>query len=258
MMGTASPASSNTTLAAIAEEVARSMASSIAVAGAHFIRTPLRYPSGTSTIVRIDGSANRYFVSDNGAGYEEVLMLNAARGYSIIAHGLINGTGVGFDHRRFFVAQASQDELVGVAGAIANLSCRAVIQTVLNHEVKKSNVDKELLLERLERAFGKPRVERDIIIRGASTVEWDVVARVAQDNVVSIFDYARPHKMSVSTAAAKFHDIARLELPPRRIVAVRDYRGMGNLLGLLNQAADVIEIESTTDSTLRRLGGLAA
>jgi hypothetical protein len=113
-------------------------------------------------------------------------------------------------------------------------------------------------LERLESAFGKPRVERDFTIRGASTVEWDVVARVANDNVISVFDYARPHRNSVSTAAAKFHDIARLDVPPRRIVAVRNYLGMGNLLGLLSQAADVMEIESTTDEMLRRLGGLAA
>src|SRR4051812_382093 len=93
MMGIASPVPSNLTLSAIAEEVARSLASSIAIAGAHFIRTPLRYPSGTSVIIRIDGSADRYFVSDNGAGYEEVLMLNAARGYALIAHGLVQGTG---------------------------------------------------------------------------------------------------------------------------------------------------------------------
>lgn len=253
MTGVASPASSNRTLAAIAEEVARSLSSSIAVAGAHFIRTPMRYPSGTSAIVRIDGSSNRYFVSDNGAGYEEVLMLNAARGYSQIAHGLAQGSGVGFDSRRFFVAEAAHDELVGVVGAIANVSCRAVLQTVIQHEIKRADTDREILLERLESAFGRPRVERDVTIRGASTIEWDIIARVANDNVVSIFDYARPHRNSVTSAAAKFHDIARLEIPPRRIVAVRHYHLMGNLLGLLSQAADVIELESTTEEMLRRL-----
>jgi hypothetical protein len=112
-----------------AEEVARSLASGISVAGAHFIRTPMRYPSGSSVVVRIDGSDDRYFVSDDGAGYKEVLTLNAAREYTNVANGLTHGTGVGFDGRRFFVAEAAQDELVGVVGAIANLSCRAVILT---------------------------------------------------------------------------------------------------------------------------------
>jgi hypothetical protein len=253
MTGIASPATSNRTLAAIAEEVARSMASSIAIAGAHFIRTPLRYPSGTSVIIRIDGSADRYFASDNGAGYEEVLMLNAARGYVLVANGLTQGTGVGFDSRRFFVAQAASDELVGVVGAIANLSCRAVIQTITNHEARKANTDRNLLIERLESAFGRPRVERDVVVRGASTVEWEVIARVANDNVISVYDYASPHKNSVTSAAAKFHDIARLEVAPRRIVAVRDRLIMGNLLTLLSQAANVIELERATDDTLRRL-----
>jgi hypothetical protein len=180
-------------------------------------------------------------------------MFNAARGYAMVAHALVQGTEIGFDSRRFFVAEAAADELVGVVGAVGNCSQRAVIETVITHEARKVDTDRTMLLERLEAVFGRPRVEKDVTIQGASTVEWEVTARVARDNVISIFDYARPHKNSVSSTVAKFHDIARLQIPPRRIVTVRDYAGMGNFVGLLSQAADVIELEKTPDDILRRL-----
>ena len=96
-------------------------------------------------------------------------------------------------------------------------------------------------------------MEKDVEVHGASSVEWEVTARVVQSNVVSLFDYARPHKNSVSSTVAKFHDIARLPTPPRRIVTVRDYAGMGKFIGLLSQAAAVIELENTSDEVLRRL-----
>jgi hypothetical protein len=171
------------------------------------------YPSGTAAVVRIDGAGARFFVSDNGMGYEKTMMLNASRSYATVARALIRGTVVGFDSRSFFVAEASSDELVGVVAAVANFSQRAVIETTIVHEIRKLDADRAMLLDRLQSAFGR-RVEKDIMIRGASTVEWEVTARVmAAENVVSIFDYARPHKNSVSSTVAKFHDIARLETP---------------------------------------------
>lgn len=244
----------NSDLLGVAQNVARGLGSGVATQGGCFIRTPLLYPSGTGVLARIDGSRNHFFVSDNGAGYEEALMFSGAHGFVMAARKLVRDTSIGFDSRSFFVAEAAAAELVGVVIAIANCSQRAVIETALKHEARKRDTDRAMLLDRLDSAFGRARVERDITIRGASTVEWEVTARIAsRDNVISIFDYARPHKNSVSSTVAKFHDIARLEMPPRRIVTVRDYSGMGNFIGLLSQAAGVIELEKTPDEVLRRL-----
>jgi hypothetical protein len=171
----------------------------------------------------------------------------------IRARALVQGTSVGFDNRSFFIAQAESDELIGAVGAVANCSQRAVIETVVKHEARRQDADRILLLNRLDSAFGKPRVERDVIIRGSSLIDWEVSARVVNENVVSIFDYARNHRNSVSSTVAEFHDIARLEAAPRRVVSVRDYEIMGNFVGLLSQAAHVIEIERTSDEALRRL-----
>jgi hypothetical protein len=92
------------------------------------------------------------------------------------------------------VAEATSDELVGVVAAVANCSQRAVIETTLIHEARKFDADRASLLSRLQSMFGR-RMEKDVLITGASMVEWEVTARViAPESVVSIFDYAKPHK----------------------------------------------------------------
>lgn len=244
----------NQTLSAIAADVAKSLGEAVETPGGWFIRTPLVYPSGTTVVVRIDGSKNRYFVSDIGAGYQEAMMINASLSYGAIARALIRDTAVSFDNRSFFVAESEGDEVVDVVGAIANCSQRAVIETALKHEARKTDVDRATLISRLQSAFGSRIVEKDVGVRGASSVEWEVTARViSPTNVISLFDYARPHKNSVTSVAAKFHDIARLERAPRRIVTVRDQNEMGHYIGLLSQAATVIELSRTPDPVLLRL-----
>jgi hypothetical protein len=204
-------------------------------------------------VVRLDGSRSHFFVSDAGFGYQEAMMMNASHSYPFIARSLVRESEISFDSRSFFVAEASTDELIGVVGAIANCSQRAVIETALKHEARKADTDRAVLLDRLQSAFGRPR-EKDVEVRGASSVEWEVTARVSSpDNVVALFDYARPHKNSVTSVAVKFHDIARLERPPRRIVTVRNQVEMGPMIGLLSQAASVIELASASDAILQRL-----
>jgi hypothetical protein len=186
-------------------------------------------------------------------GYQESMMLNASHSFSQIARNLIQDSGVSFDSRSFFVAQATMDELVPVVAAVANFSQRAVIETAVKHEAKKADRDRALLLSRLEEAFGPRKVEKDFSIRGASSVEWEVTARIAAGNVVALFDYARPHKNSVTSTVAKFHDIARLHEAPRRIVTVADKGSMGDFIGLLSQAAKVISLSDTPASALIRI-----
>lgn len=249
-----SAAVNSSVLGKIAQEVASSLATATASTTSSFIATPLVYPSGTSVVVRLDGSGIRFFVSDYGMGFQEAMMMNASHSYTMIAHGLIRDTGISFDHRSFFVAEAARDELAGVVSAVANCSQRAVIETALIHEARKLDVDRNLLIERLQAAFGQKRVEKDVEIRGASTIKWDVTARVAtSDSVVMLFDYAKPHKNSVSNTVAKFHDIARLSVPPRRIVTIRDTVLMDCFVGLLSQSAHVIELAATPDEALRAL-----
>ncbi|MGH7073514.1 MAG: hypothetical protein ACREFD_04850 [Stellaceae bacterium] len=244
----------NSTLHAIGDEIARNLAASKADMGSVFITTPLLYPSGSSVVVRIEGSRDKFFVTDFGAGYAESQMMNASHGYSMVANNLARGTGVRFDSRSFFVAEAMRNDLIPIVGATANLSQRAVIETAFQHEERRVDRERAILLERLDHAFGRQRVERDIEIRGASTVEWPVIARIVScERRATVFDIAKRHKNSIASVVAKFHDLARLEIPPCRVVAVNSVIEMGNFVGLLSQAANVIELPNATDEVLLKL-----
>ena len=241
------------TLITVAEEISRQMAVASLRDGSVFIRTPICYPSGTSVVIQIDGSKDHYFVSDIGLGHQEALMVNASPSYCKIDRHLSQDTGVSFDNRSFFVAQSTRSDLPSVVSAVANLSLRAVIQTLIRLEEKKSDLEKTLLIHRLEDIFGRDRVSKDVSIFGASHLEWEVAARVSCDRIVSIFDHVKLHKTSVVSAVAKFHDIARLPDPPKRIVTVTDKASMADYLSLLSQAASVISLSEASDEVVRKL-----
>ena len=96
----------NKGLAEIADEVARTLSSSLATPAGCFIRTSLVYPSGTTVVTRIDGSGEQFFVSDAGFGYQEAMMMNASHSYPFIARSLVRESEISFDSRSFFVAEA--------------------------------------------------------------------------------------------------------------------------------------------------------
>jgi hypothetical protein len=244
---------SNTSLLAIAEEISRGMSHALETQAGVFISTPISYPSGASVVIMIEKSGDSFFVTDGGFGYQEAMMISASHSFVTVAQSLIKNTGVSFDRRSFFVAKATQEDLVPIVGAVANFSQRAVIETIFKHDAKKADRDKEILVSRLEYAFGVAKVSKDYEIRGASSVEWDVAAKVDAGNIVSIFDFAKPHKNSVVNAVAKFHDIARLENAPRRFISVANKNSMGEMLGLLSQAASVISLADTPDDVLRAI-----
>lgn len=241
------------TLFSIAEDISRVMARASKTDTGVYISTPVSYPSGASVVVRIDGAGKAFFVSDSGLGYQESDMIDAGRSFQLIARSIVDGTGVSFDERGFFIARSSRADLGYVAAAIANFSQRAVIETLIKHEERKADLQKKALVSRLEGIFGIKNVEKDFEIRGASSVEWDVAAKVTSSNVVSIFDYVKPHKNSVVNTVAKFHDIGRLPDAPKRIITVTDKAKMGDLLGLLSQAANVISLDGTPNEAIRRL-----
>ena len=66
----------------------------------------------------------------------------------------------------------------------------------------------------------------------------------------TVFDLVRPHRTAIAFAAAKFHDLARLEHPPRRVAVVHRKAALGDRLAVVVQAATVIE-DDAADSVPR-------
>ena len=135
---------------------------------------------------------------------------------------------------------------------IANCALEAVTISAYRLAEKKSEEAAERIYERLVKIFTPKLVDRAPIIMGASNTQWHVAALVRNPGRQSVFEPVTAHHQSVVTAAAKFHDISRLPSAPIRIAVVRKKQPFGTLLGVLSQAANVIE-EDVPDRSIRRL-----
>src|SRR5579883_550486 len=112
--------SHNATFAAIAEDVARQLVTVEHRPIGSFIKTPLLYPSGSTVVVRVYESASRYFVTDDGLGYQEAELLGASHIYARHARVIADNAGVRFDSQAFFVLEVPRDRLPGAVVSIAN------------------------------------------------------------------------------------------------------------------------------------------
>lgn len=218
------------------------------------IRTPLMYPSGSLVGVRITNGGPGYSVTDMAAGFEEARSIRAIKSFNRHAPIIAASSGIDFDTRSFFLRDVSRDQLAGAVMAVANCSQSAAI--LIGH--KQAAVDardaEERLFARLERLFGHVEPRQHII--GVSGTEWEVDAQVRFGDQLALFDAVSPFKQSIYATVAKYHDIARLPHPPIRIAAVRSREDLGSMLGVLSQAANVVE-DATPDSTIIQFASAA-
>ena len=244
--------------AKVIDSVARELVSVDHRVDGSFITTPLIYPSGAKVLVRIEpASKSEFFVSDYGLGNTECDMMGATLQYRRHAPQIADAAGVGFDHHAFFVAKVSRDQLSGAAATIANCSLEAVSVAALKLSEKKYTDDAEELHRRLVSIFTETLVSKNVPFTGASQTKWNVanVVRTSARNAsehITIFEPVTIHHASIATAVTKFHDIARLDHPPRRVAVVRKKAEFGTYLSVLSQAADVVA-RDVSDSTFEKL-----
>ena len=215
-------------------------------------RTPLLYPSGSTVVVQIHRHGDRFLVSDMGMGYQEADLMGMTLLFVRNANVVAERTGVKFDQHSFFVVDATKEQLVGATVAVANCSQEAVQIAAYKLAEKKAGEAKDRLYERLLTVFSPQRVSRDYEILGASRTPWHVAAIVRTDSKKTLFEPVANSHPSVVNAAAKFHDIALLVGAPARIAVVRNRSSFGTWLGVLSQAANVVE-ERVSNRTFERL-----
>ena len=103
------------------------------------------------------------------------------------------------------------------------------------------------LREKLIKVFGSAKVEEDKVIIGESTSPWEVSAVVTYKHHVAVFQSVSSHSNSIYKASTAFHDLSRLENPPRLIAVVRNKQLLGPKLALL---APGKVLESTQEDNL--------
>lgn len=237
---------------AVVDAVARELASTIHRGDASFIRTPLLYPSGSTVVIKIDGGPETYFVSDYGMGQDEAEQMGFSNIFSRLARSVAEQAGVGFDQHSFFVIEVPKDQLVGAVSTIANCSQEAVTVAYYKSLEKKAAAESVNLYDKLVRIFPQNAVSKDAEIVGSSQTPYSVDAIVKIGSSMTVFDIAVPFHASVSSVFMKYQDLARLDLPPKRVIVVRKKEPFKTYLGVLSQAGNVIET-NVPDSTYQRL-----
>jgi hypothetical protein len=230
-------------LADVVDFVAREIISTEHIGSGSLIKTPLMYPSGAAVVVQITQHGDRYFVTDMGQGHQEAEMFGASIMYSNSAKGLAEHFGIRFDNQAFFVAESNREQLSGATTVVANCSSEAAALAAYKSAERKLEEDSDKLYRKLVATFPKSEVERDADFVGSSAHKWPVAAIVRHHDNIALFEPVSENYISVVSATAKFHDIARLQRPPKRIVVVEKKAEMGEYLNLLSQAASVVEYE---------------
>ncbi len=237
------------------ERVVNGLASVSHAPDGSFVQTPLLYVSGAHVVVRVDvgDKGGTWFVSDYGFGGTEADMLGAMIGYRRFARIVAGNAGVKFDENAFFVAEVSTGQLAGAITTIANCSQEAVAITAIRQTDRNSSEDQEVLYDRLVKIFTPSAVLREAEMAGSSTTIWSFSNIVKiEGRPRAIFEPVSVHKNSVSSVSMRFHDVALLDSPPRRVAVVRNRDSFGTLLNVLTQSADVIQL-TVSDSIIRKL-----
>lgn len=204
------------------------------------ITMPVLYPSGSSVVLEITRQQNRCFVSDRGSGHQEAEMMGVLRGYTREAERIAVEAGVRFDGRDMFIAEVEFDNLAAAMEVVANCSQTAVAMCALRASEREVRDARELLFYRLQEVYPNREVIRDATVMGASSHQWKMAAMVKSDARAAVFEAVVNNHISVVGAAAKFHDLARLEVSPRRIAVIAPKGGIGDFYGVISPAADVV------------------
>ncbi|RXT52719.1 hypothetical protein B6S44_18385 [Bosea sp. Tri-44] len=209
------------------------------------VSMPVLYPSGASVVIEVTLQQGRCFVSDRGGGHQEAEMMGVQRGYAKEAERIAAESGIRFDGRDMFVAEVDIERLPGAMEVVANSSQLAVSLCALRASERDARDARERLYDKLAEVYPTREIVRDAPVMGASSHRWKIAALVKGSAGASVFEAVTANYNSVVGAAAKFHDLARLDNSPRRIAVIDPKAGIGDFYGVIAPAASsVIEMTS--------------
>jgi hypothetical protein len=239
---------------AAAGEVARALVTTRASEGIAFVSTPVTYPSGAHAVVRLDGMADKWFVSDDGYGSLEADLMNAATTFRRLAPLVAERAGVAFDQKSLFVVEASREELAGAVVAVANASVEAVRRTAIRVEEIHYAASRALFDERVEVTFRGETIVRQPEIVGASGRAWEFSAAIEREgNVVVLLDLVRPRPAAVYASVSKFTDVRPLDSRRKGAAILTDvHKTDPHLVSLLSRVAGAAMPADAPEATWRQ------
>jgi hypothetical protein len=239
---------------AAAAEVARALVSTRLMGASAFVSTPVTYPSGSHVVVRLDGSGEKWFVSDDGYGSLEAELMNARATFRRVAPTVAERAGVAFDQRALFVVEATRSELPGAVVAVANASAEAVRRTAIRVEEIHYSTSRALFDERIDATFKGEIIHRQPEISGASGRHWEFTAGVERDgSIMILLDLVRPRPPAVYATVSKFTDVSGLTHAPKGAAVLADAEHTDpHLVSLLSRVVGVTLPASAPAETWRK------
>lgn len=231
-------------LSGVADEIARSLAYAQEHGGQQQIVTPLLYPGGACVVLRLEESADGYFVSDYGAARREADLIGGSRLFARIARDQAQRHGVNFDSDLIFDLEVPRDALVTAAIAVANASKTAVYETAEALSEKKAADQREQLWRLLGRAFPGQKVEENAPFGGRSET-WTFDAIVMMDRP-ALFQTVAPNSISVHAAVSRFLDIRDNGADETIRVSVPTKMRQTPHLSLLARTSQIVGIDEPT------------
>ena len=112
---------------------------------------------------------------------------------------------------------------------------------------------KDELFVRLSDVFGHSGFDRDVKLFGASNHRWRIDAAIIRSGTPAVlFNSVTPSYISAVGTAAKFNDLSRLEISPRRIAVATSFLSLKDWIGVVSSASDaVIEMKAANDQFSR-------
>lgn len=221
-------------------------------AGGSFVTLPHMYPSGGAVVIWIDRAPPHFFVSDYGFGARECEIMGADRRQFIRHAGPIaEGAGVELAPDGGFQVMVSEAQLEGAIKAIASCSLDVAISFANRRQQRERSDARSILVAKLQRLFGEPKVAKEIEFKGASDTPWQIDVSVTRGDHISLFETVTPWFPSVASTLAKFGDIRLLEAPPARTSVLTARDGYGSWITALAQTSSVIQA-TAADSSFSR------
>ncbi len=205
-----------------------------------YVHLPIFYPSGAGATVLVTRDGTDFRISDAGFAYREVEMVGAERAFPCRARAIAGDLGLDISSRAIS-ARATRRQLAATMADVAAASTRIATEIVSRVSGMVEIELVEHLQDRLAELFGKPNIDFNPTIPGASARPWDVSAIVRLEDRRVVFDAVSNHALSVYSTATKFHDISLLGKPPITVSVVHSVQQMGNLYNLLAQAGHVLQ-----------------
>ncbi|MDO9439969.1 MAG: hypothetical protein Q7T73_03670 [Beijerinckiaceae bacterium] len=236
----------------IASDLPKSLVQARVQNSSVFMSTGVSYPNGVGVMVRLDGSADNFLVSDDGYASFMAETMSGRHSFAMIAKGVADRAGINYESGVFRV-NSKRSTLPSSISSVANASARAIDRLLASLEKPKLKRSREIFNKRLSEAFGGSIVF-DVEFRGATGKSWEFNAGLQEEGgFTHLFEFVAPSMQAVAIANLKILDTRALIAAPSITAALSDYDNTDPALRSILSGSGGLVISANDDVSRYRM-----